>query len=584
MEQNNATVQNGDQNQENILLNFFCFRNIFETAVRYWKIAVLCAILGMAISFVATKWLIAPVYISRVTIFSWREDGGKDAANESINTVESYRQLQMAQMLINDYRALLESKLVKDQLKRKVVVEFEKRPAETAPAADANKAETAPAAGKAKGTTPEPPRTEFEKYVLENHPKRYDANRFPTHGDGRGRKAQELRSEKLSYLSNIETKRDTRVLTIVAKARTPELAQYVAQQTAEIFKAEVQRVLHMNNVQIIDNANYPHPLYPSNKSLRRILPLGLGIGLMVGIALALLIGFIDQTIKNPEQAKRYLDVPVMGVIPKSKMPESRSKLIWEMLDNAKSQELIEAYRLLRTNLQYLVPARSGAKGGQVFMFTSSIPHEGKSSSIALVSLLTARAGKKVLLIDADMHKPVQSRIFNLRSGVGFVSVLTGDKTVDEVVQHVEECLDVMPCGPIPPNPAELLMSEHMPQLLDELRGKYDYVFIDITPALFLSDPLIVKPLVDGVLFMVACSQTKIGMIQRTLRQLQQVSDTPIGLVVNQFDRGEVGNRYGYYGYYRYHSYYRYYRDYAHDEGDAGDGKGEGAKKENAPKA
>ena len=129
------------------------------------------------------------------------------------------------------------------------------------------------------------------------------------------------------------------------------------------------------------------------------------------------------------------------------------------------------------------------------------------------------------------------------------------------------------------------MSERMPQLLDELRQKYDYVFIDITPALFLSDPLIVKPMVDGVLFMVACSQTKIGMIQRTLRQLQQVSKTPIGLVVNQFDRGEVGNRYGYYGYYRYHSYYRYYRDYAQEEDGAGSaGKEDGAKKENAPKA
>ena len=107
METNN-TVQNLDQSQENIFLNFFCFRNIFETAVRYWKVAVLCAILGMAISFVATRWLIAPLYVSKVTIFSWREEGGNEPTNESLKTVESYRQLQMAQMLINDYRALLD--------------------------------------------------------------------------------------------------------------------------------------------------------------------------------------------------------------------------------------------------------------------------------------------------------------------------------------------------------------------------------------------------------------------------------------------------------------------------------------------
>ena len=519
----NKTEQKQDQGQENIFLNFFCFRNIFETAIRYWKVAVLCAILGMATSYVATRWLIKPVYMSRATIFSWWDEklSEESTAKDSITlkSTERMRQLQMAQMLINDYRALLDSDTVKNALRKRVVTDF-----------------------------------------VRTHPKY------------KGR---------LRYTVSIETRKETRVLTIISKADDPELAQYVANQTTAIFKDQVEKVLRMNNVQPIDEARLG---ILSNKSLRRNLPIGFVVGLLAGIALALLLGFIDQTIKNPEQAKRYLDIPVMGVIPKSNIPDNRARLIGEMLDNARSQELIEAYRLLRTNLQYLVPSRSGKNGGSVFMFTSSIPHEGKSSSVALVSLLTARADKKVLLIDADMHKLVQSRIFNLRSNIGFVSVLTGDKTVEEVVHHIEDCFDVMPCGPIPPNPSELLMSERMPVLLDELRKKYDYVFIDITPALFLSDPLIVKPLVDGVLFMVACSQTKIGMIQRTLRQLQQVSKTPIGLVVNQFDRGEVGNRYGYYGYYRYHSYYRYYRDYAHEDNQGGDTAAvKGAKKDAAAK-
>jgi len=496
-------LTNTDQSQENIFLNFFCFRNILETAIRYWKIAVLCAVLGVVTSFVLTKWVITPIYMSKATIFSWRDGGRSEERNERLKSTEDFRQLQMAQMLINDYRALLESERVGDALK--VLIE-----------------------------------TDF----LEKHP--------------------ELKGKpkKCWYSISIESKRETRVLTIVSQAHDKELAQYVAQKTAEIFKDKVEQVLHMNNVQIIDDAKLPTT--PSNKSLKRNIPIGFVIGLGVGIALALLIGFTDQTIKNPEQAKRYLDIPVMGVIPKSKMPENRANLILEMLDNPKSQELVEAYRLLRTNLQYLSTKHSKT-GGEIFMFTSSIPHEGKSSSIALVSLLTARAGKKVLLIDADMHKPVQSRIFNLRGRTGFVSVLTGDKTIEEAVQHVEDSFDVMPCGPIPPNPSELLMSEHMPKLLDELRTKYDYIFIDTTPALFLSDPLIITPLVDGVLFLIACSQTKIGMIQRSLRQMQQVSKTPIGLVINQFDRGEVGNRYGYYGYYRYHNYYRYYRDYANED-------------------
>ena len=501
-----------DQNQENIFLNFFCFRNIFETAVRYWKWAVMFAVLGVIVAFVATKWLIPPVYVAQSTVYSWRDESQSDS-RDNINS--AYRELTLALMLINDYRALLDSARVNDALREQVQKDFP---------------------------------LQYPELIKELRKRK------------RIKEGDELR---LRYSKNIETRRDSRVLTITTKAETPELAEYVANETARIFSDTISEVLKMNNVQIIDRAKIPNG--PSNRSMRRNLPIGFVVGLLLGVAMALLRGFIDQTIKNPEQAKRYLDIPVMGVIPKSDLPEVRSNLVRATLDNRKAQELTEAYRLLRTNLQYLAPIKDDdAAGGRVFMFTSSIPHEGKSSSIALVSILTARAGKKVLLIDADMHKPVQARIFDLRRGAGFVSVLTGDKKIEEVTHHVEDCLDVIPCGPVPPNPSELLMSERMPQIIADLRKKYDYIFIDITPALFLSDPLIIKPMVDGVLFMVACSQTKIPLIQRTLRQLQQVSDTPIGLVVNKFDRGEVGNRYGYYGYYRYHSYYRYYRDYTHE--------------------
>ena len=503
-----------DPGQENIFMNFFCFRNIFETAIRYWKWACAFAVLGVVVAFVVTKWLIAPVYVAQTTIYSWRDENQTDSRD---NSIAAYRELSLALMLVNDYRILLDSAMVNDALREQVQKDFPLQYPEL-----------------------------IEK--LKKSKKVSDASQL-----------------RLRYSKSIETRRDSRVLTITTQAETPELAEYVANETARIFSDTISEVLKMNNVQIIGRAQ--KPTGPSNRSMRRNLIIGFMVGLMAGVMLALLRGFIDQTIKNPEQAKRYLNVPVMGVIPKRVMPDERSNLFRDVLDNQKAQELTEAYRLLRTNLQYLAPSKTKDGGGRIYMFTSSIPHEGKSSSVALVAALTARAGKKVLLIDADMHKPVQSRIFNLHRGSGLVSVLTGDKTVDEVTMHIEDSLDVIPCGPIPPNPSELLMSGLLPDILADLRKKYDYIFIDTTPALFLSDPLIVEPMVDGVLFMVACSETKIGLIQRTLRQLQQSSETPIGLVVTKFDRGEIGNRYGYYGYYRYHSYYRYYRDYASDSED-----------------
>ena len=534
-------MQGNDSNQENILLNFFCFRNIFETAIRYWKLACVCAVLGIVVAFVSTKWFIKPVYVTSSTIYS-----GKENSSEASDITTAARELNLAMMLMNDYKAILDSNVVRDSLADKVINEFPQK----------IKAMDEENARALKNFIPD------EKRTAPELPFQISAQAMD--------QAVNPNAKNLRYDINIEIRRDCRVLTITALAGSPELAQYVADETASIFSDKIRDILKMDNVKIIDRAK--KPLASSNLRMRLNMVGGFLIGLVVGVGLAILRGFIDQTIKNPEQAKRYLNIPVMGVVPKCDMPESRSNLISNILDGSGQSELTEAYRLLRTNLQYFVSARSGADGeGRIFMFTSSIPHEGKSSSISLVSALTARAGKKVLLIDADMHKPVIARIFNLRGSHGLVSVLTGAKRPEEVIFGIEDNLYVMPCGPVPPNPSELLMSERMPELLSKLRQQYDYIFVDTTPALFLSDPLILEPMVDGVLFLVSCSHAKIGLIQRTLRQLQQVSTKPIGLVVNKFDRGEVGNRYGYYGYYRYHSYYRYYRDYSHDESE-GEGK------------
>ena len=524
-------TQNNAIAQENILLNFFCFRNILETAVRYWKLACFCAILGVAIAFVATKWYIKPIYVTQSTIYSGKENSSD--SNDSVNS--AYRELTVAMMLMNDYKAILDSNVVRDSLRDRVANDF---PRKIRMMEEENARSNAKAIPDANGVKPEPP---FSISELAKNPK----NSW--------------------YGINIELRRDSRVLTITAQAGSPELAQYVADETATIFSDKIRDILQMDNVKIIDRAK--KPLNPSNLRKKRNLAIGFFVGLMVGVGMALLRGFIDQTIKNPEQAKRYLNIPVMGVVPKCDMPEARSNLIPNILDGGGAQELTEAYRLVRTNLQYFVSGKQTPGEGRIFMFTSSIPHEGKSSSISLVAALTSRAGKRVLLIDADMHKPVISRIFSLRGSHGLVSVLTGEKKSDEVIVNIENNLYVMPCGPVPPNPAELLTSERMPELLAELRKEYDYIFIDITPSLFLSDPLIVAPMVDGVLFLVSCSQAKIGLIQRALRQLQQVSTRPIGMVVNKFDRGEVGNRYGYYGYYRYHNYYRYYNDYVQEGSD-----------------
>ena len=116
-------IQGHDHNQENILLNFFCFRNILETAVRYWKLAFICAVLGVVVAFVATKWFIKPIYVTQSTIYS-----GKENSNDSNDTINSaYRELTVAMMLMNDYKAILDSNVVRDSLFDRVSNDFPRR-------------------------------------------------------------------------------------------------------------------------------------------------------------------------------------------------------------------------------------------------------------------------------------------------------------------------------------------------------------------------------------------------------------------------------------------------------------------------
>ena len=149
----------------------------------------------------------------------------------------------------------------------------------------------------------------------------------------------------------------------------------------------------------------------------------------------------------------------------------------------KRSPIAEAYRSIRTNLQFA----GAGKELKYISFTSATPGEGKSTTISNVAITMGQDGKKVLLIDCDMRKPVQHKIFGLRN-IGLSNIIAMGKTFDEVVQKdVYHNLDVLACGPIPPNPSELLGSKRMQDLLDEVKDKYDYILLDMPPILAVTD-------------------------------------------------------------------------------------------------
>ncbi|MBW7474272.1 CpsD/CapB family tyrosine-protein kinase [Paenibacillus oenotherae] len=202
----------------------------------------------------------------------------------------------------------------------------------------------------------------------------------------------------------------------------------------------------------------------------------------------------------------------------------------------------EAYRTLRTNLQYAEVDRSL----QLLMVTSANPKEGKTTTINNLAVAYAQTEKSVLLVDADLRKPTAHHTFQISNRCGLTHVLTGKAATSEAVKetHIAN-LSIMPSGSIPPNPSELLGSRKMDQLLEELRGKYDHILIDTPPVLAVSDAQIMASRCDGVLLVVNARSVKRQQVVKARDMLQFVQARIVGVALNQTANRDRSNYYEY---------------------------------------
>jgi receptor protein-tyrosine kinase len=200
----------------------------------------------------------------------------------------------------------------------------------------------------------------------------------------------------------------------------------------------------------------------------------------------------------------------------------------------------EAYRALRTNLFYS-PADPRSK---VIVLTSPGPAEGKSTTCANLGVVLAQAGKSTLIIDCDLRKPVIHKAFELRNLYGVVNVLVGERTLQEVSHEPLAGLKVVPVGPVPPNPAELLGSPRFGDLIDQVRPMFDYVLIDSPPTGLVSDSAIIAAQADGVLLVLDAGATRKTSVRKAMRDLKTIGANVLGTVMNGVDPQKGG----YYGY------------------------------------
>ncbi|MDZ7315929.1 MAG: polysaccharide biosynthesis tyrosine autokinase [candidate division KSB1 bacterium] len=331
-------------------------------------------------------------------------------------------------------------------------------------------------------------------------------------------------------------------------------------------ESRITEVGQLGNVRIIDPAKEEREPIRPKKKLN--LFLGFLIGLSLGAAAAFTMEYMDDSV-NSLQDLEAVGLPMIAAVPEIR-PE---KALVSGLRTPRSEDpevtainerlvthlrprspISEAYRSLRTNILFTAPENPK----QVILITSSGPREGKSTSAANLAITFTQMGAKTCLVDADLRRPMLHKLFQVPHQPGLTNVLIGQKTAEEAVIPVADVpnLDLLPCGINPPNPAELLGSERMNALLNELRSRYAMVIIDTPPVNAVTDPSVLARFVDGVLLVIRSGETPRGAAIAAADQLRRIKAPILGVVLNHVSRADS------YGGYYHHQYYYYY--YAED--------------------
>ncbi len=315
--------------------------------------------------------------------------------------------------------------------------------------------------------------------------------------------------------------------------------------------------LQTANARIVDPGVMADKPVKPKKSL--IVALALIVSLMFGVALAFLLDALDATIKNAEEVDHKLGFALLGILPllkgmkdKIDVTQEPNKAPIRAFVHGESAGFKESVRTLRTGLTLA----SLEAPVQVMLFTSTVPGEGKTTTSA--NLATAYGQmEKVLLIDADMRRPTVAKQLNLSAGSkGLSNAVAYPETLDESIHSIEDLgIDVMPSGPIPPNPLELLASKNFNEVLERLKSRYDRIIIDSAPTHLVSDAAYLSTLVDGVVYVVKADSTNDKLVKSGLNRLDESNARILGVVLNQLDlekEAKYGGDYSYsYGAYDY---------------------------------
>jgi capsular exopolysaccharide synthesis family protein len=345
--------------------------------------------------------------------------------------------------------------------------------------------------------------------------------------DRTNKRAQNYNKRELEYL---------RLQRIVDENR-----RMYALVTKRLKEIDLAKEIQYNNVSILDRARgagLVRPLLLNNVLFAAVL------GLFGGLAMVVLLNFFDRSVKTQDDVEHLLGLNVLGAIPTVREGNDKVPLPDLYVHTHPKSSVAELCRSVRTNIEFLSPDRRMKR----LLITSSAPLEGKTTISMFLGISMAQVGNRVLLVSSDMRRPRVPESLGLAQKKGISNWIVGDANIGEILHKTEiPGLSVLPCGPIPPNPAEILHSDKFKKLVEELDQRFDRIIFDSPPIGVVSDPLILSAHVQGVILIIHAGVTTKDMVHQSQKKLDAVNAKLLGCILNQATQGSMAYGYYYYG-------------------------------------
>jgi capsular exopolysaccharide synthesis family protein len=358
-----------------------------------------------------------------------------------------------------------------------------------------------------------------------------------------GRVGEPKDTETLRDMVSVSVIRDTQLLRLSVESGDPIQAAVLANATAQAFigQNDIKDLSRPGGVSVVELATVPTS--PVKPQVAFNVALGLLAGLLVAAGLVLLMKYLDDTVKSEQDVERVAGLTILGMVAHFGRRRSRQPVS----GYGSRSPAAEAYRAIRTSVQFATMDRPG----QVLLVTSPNAGDGKSTTAANLAVTMASAGRRVVLVDADLRKPSLHQVFNLENSVGLTSALLSGNGARPYIQPSGfDNLSVLASGPLPPNPSELLSSPRMRDLVEALRRETDVVVMDSPPALVVTDATLLAALADGTILVAEAGRTRSTALRQAVDGLGRATDRLLGVVLNKTGRRGAP---AYYHYYHYHA-------------------------------